>query len=85
LTQGKPSPPLRYAHTQTLLPDHRIVILGGFDGTTGDTIPLADVWIFDIKTSTWDQINAKLDHENKPANRSSHSQVLMQDGYSILV
>lgn len=85
LSEGKLSPPLRYGHTQTLLPDHRIVVLGGFDGATGDTIPLRDVWVFNINTSNWDQINAKLDHSNKPESRSSHSQVLMQDGHSILM
>lgn len=79
------APPLRYAHTQTLISDHRIVVLGGFDGATGDAVSLADVWVFDITSSKWSQINAKLDKENKPANRSSHSQVLMPDGYSILV
>ncbi|KAI8095582.1 hypothetical protein BDF21DRAFT_441948 [Thamnidium elegans] len=78
-------PPLRYAHTQTLISGHRIVVLGGFDGATGDAVSLADVWIFDIITSKWAQIYAKLDKENKPANRSSHSQLLMPDGFSILV
>lgn len=78
-------PPLRYAHTQTLISEHRIVVLGGFDGATGDAVSLADVWVFDIITSKWSQINARLDKENKPANRSSHSQLLMPDGFSILV
>lgn len=78
-------PPLRYAHTQTLISEQRIVVLGGFDGATGDAVSLADVWVFDILSSTWTQIYAKLDKENKPAKRSSHSQVLMPDGFSILV
>lgn len=83
--QEQLAPPLRYAHTQTLISDHRIVVLGGFDGATGDAVSLADVRVFDITSSKWSQINAKLDKESKPANRSSHSQVLMPDGYSILV
>lgn len=78
-------PPLRYAHTQTLISDHRIVVLGGFNSATGDAVSMADVWVFDIPSLTWSQINAKLDKDNKPGNRSSHSQVLMADGYSILV
>lgn len=78
-------PPLRYAHTQTLISENRIVVLGGFDGSTGEAVSLADVWVFDIMASKWNQINARLDKENKPANRSSHSQVLMPDGFSILV
>lgn len=78
-------PPLRYAHTQTLISDHRIVVLGGFNSATGDAVSMADVWVFDIPSLTWSQINARLDKDNKPGNRSSHSQVLMADGYSILV
>jgi hypothetical protein len=80
--QGKHVPPLRYAHTQTLLPDNRIVVLGGFDSDTGEAISLSDVWIYDISDSSWNQIQATLD---RPVNRSSHSQVLMPDGVSIVV
>lgn len=83
--KGNRSPPVRYGHTQTLISDQRIVVLGGFDGATGDSISLSDVWVYDIHNSSWYQIQAKLDYENKPANRSSHSQVLMPDGFSILV
>jgi hypothetical protein len=79
------NPPLRYAHTQTLIANDRIVILGGFDGLTGNAISLSDVWVFDIKASNWTHIIAELDRDNKPENRSSHSQVLMPDGYSILM
>ncbi|CAO3664367.1 unnamed protein product [Rhizopus microsporus] len=79
------NPPLRYAHTQTLIANDRIVILGGFDGLTGNAISLSDVWVFDIKASNWTHITAELDRDNKPENRSSHSQVLMPDGYSILI
>ncbi|GAN05824.1 hypothetical protein MAM1_0102d05300 [Mucor ambiguus] len=85
ITPAGLSPPLRYAHTQTLISSHKIVVLGGFDSATGEPIPLSDVWVYDIKLSVWSQINAKLDVENKPGARSSHSQVLMLDGFSILV
>jgi hypothetical protein len=68
-----------------LISGRRIVVLGGFDGSTGEALPMSDVWIFDITTSKWSQIKAKLDREEKPANRSSHSQVLMPDGVSILM
>ncbi|CEP14034.1 hypothetical protein [Parasitella parasitica] len=83
-TQGS-SPPLRYAHTQTLISDHKIVVLGGFDSATGEPIPLSEIWVYDIRMSAWNQINATLDVEKKPGARSSHSQVLMSDGFSILV
>jgi hypothetical protein len=85
ISPGGLYPPLRYAHTQTLISDHKIVVLGGFDSATGEPIPLSDVWIYDIKLSVWNQINAKLDVENKPCPISSHSQVLMPDGFSILI
>ncbi|KAI8641498.1 hypothetical protein BD408DRAFT_403378 [Parasitella parasitica] len=83
-TQGL-SPPLRYAHTQTLISDHKIVVLGGFDSATGEPIPLSEIWVYDIRMSAWNQINATLDVEKKPGARSSHSQVLMSDRFSILV
>ncbi|KAK4511512.1 Serine carboxypeptidase 3 [Mucor velutinosus] len=85
ITPAGLSPPLRYAHTQTLISDHKIVVLGGFDSATGEPIPLSDIWVYDIRLSVWSQINAKLDAEKKPGARSSHSQVLMSDGFSILV
>lgn len=80
--KGDLVPPLRYAHTQTLLPDGRIVVLGGFDSETGDAISLNDVWIYDTNGSIWSHVEAKLDVDLKPA---SHSQVLMPDGFSIVV
>ncbi|KAI7860368.1 hypothetical protein BDC45DRAFT_431226 [Circinella umbellata] len=78
-------PPLRYGHTQTLINDKTIVILGGFDSLTGDSLSLADIWLYDIPTLTWTHKFAALHKDNKPANRSSHSQVLMPDGSSILM
>ncbi|ORX50605.1 hypothetical protein DM01DRAFT_250918 [Hesseltinella vesiculosa] len=73
-------PPLRYSHSQTLVGGHFIVILGGFDGSNGDAISMADIWVFDTLSHGWAQVHASLDQEQKPANRSSHSQVLMPDG-----
>lgn len=78
-------PPLRYGHTQTLINDKTIVILGGFDSLSGEAVSLADIWLYDIDTNEWSHLEAKLDKENKPASRSSHSQVLMPDGISILM
>lgn len=80
-----PMPPLRYGHTQTLINDKTIVILGGFDSLSGEAVSLADIWLYDIDTNEWSHLEAKLDKENKPASRSSHSQVLMPDGISILM
>ncbi|KAI8096489.1 uncharacterized protein BX664DRAFT_60249 [Halteromyces radiatus] len=79
------SPPLRYSHTQTLVNQNVIVILGGFDGSTGSPISMQDIWTFNTLTHHWTQVMATLDKENKPANRSSHSEVLMSDGVSILI
>ncbi|KAG1464512.1 hypothetical protein G6F46_002569 [Rhizopus delemar] len=79
------NPPSRYGHTQTLVDGYKIVVLGGFDGQTGDAISLADIWIFDTRIFNWTQVSAELDRDGIPANRSSHSQVLMPDGYSILI
>lgn len=80
-----PMPPLRYGHTQTLINDKTIVILGGFDSLSGEAVSLADIWLYDIDTNQWSHLEAKLDKDNKPASRSSHSQVLMPDGISILM
>ncbi|KAI9263726.1 hypothetical protein BY458DRAFT_239666 [Sporodiniella umbellata] len=79
----KISPPPRYGHTQTLIEGGRIVILGGFDGLSGDAISMGDIWIFNTVAFNWTHISA--DQDEMPANRSSHSQVLMPDGYSILI
>lgn len=62
-----------------------IVVLGGFDGSTGDALSMADVWIFHTLENQWTRVTAQLDKESKPANRSSHSQALMPDGVSILM
>lgn len=78
-------PAMRYAHTQTLIHDRMIVILGGFDSLTGEAVSMSDVWQYDILTNQWTHVTAKLDKDNKPASRSSHSQVLMPDGVSILM
>ncbi|CAO3598310.1 unnamed protein product [Absidia cylindrospora] len=80
-----PNPPLRYSHTQTLVNKRWIAILGGFDGLTGGPVSMEDIWTFDTLSHNWAQVNATLDKENKPANRSSHSQALMSDGVSILI
>ncbi|KAI8062636.1 hypothetical protein BC940DRAFT_322018 [Gongronella butleri] len=69
----------------TLVGGNFIVLLGGFDGSTGDAISMADIWLFDTVSHGWSQVRANLDKEQKPANRSSHSQVLMPDGVSILM
>ncbi|CAO3598164.1 unnamed protein product [Absidia cylindrospora] len=82
---ASPNPPLRYSHTQTLVKGHLIVILGGFDSLTGDAVSMKDIWIFDTLLLHWKQVVATLDSDNKPANRSSHSQVLMSDDTSILI
>ncbi|KAF7726859.1 hypothetical protein EC973_008366 [Apophysomyces ossiformis] len=78
-------PSMRYSHAQTMIQNHIVVVLGGFDGVTGDAVSMADVLTFDTMTLTWTHVDAKLDKNNKPANRSSHSQVLMSDGVSILI
>ncbi|KAI7863768.1 hypothetical protein BDF14DRAFT_1876167 [Spinellus fusiger] len=78
-------PPFRYAHKQTMLRNHLIVVLGGFDGLTGNPVSMTDIWIFDTVTSVWASVKATLDSDNRPENRSSHSQTLMPDGVSILM
>ncbi|KAG2177013.1 hypothetical protein INT43_007667 [Umbelopsis isabellina] len=82
---GSVAPQLRYAHSQTLLDDNRIVVLGGFDGMSGTATSLADIWIYEIDTNTWSNIPATLSADGRPAARSSHSAVLMPDGISIVI
>jgi hypothetical protein len=82
---GTVVPQLRYAHSQTLLDDNRIVVLGGFDGMSGTATSLADIWLYDIDTNTWSNIQAALTSDGRPAARSSHSAVLMPDGISIVM
>lgn len=82
---GSVAPQLRYAHSQTLLDDNRIVVLGGFDGMSGTATSLADIWIYETDTNTWSNIPATLSSDGRPAARSSHSAVLMPDGVSIVM
>ncbi|CDH60217.1 hypothetical protein RO3G_09099 [Lichtheimia corymbifera JMRC:FSU:9682] len=53
-----PMPPLRYGHTQTLINDKTIVILGGFDSLSGEAVSLADIWLYDIDTNEWSHLEA---------------------------
>lgn len=85
IPNGNEIPNLRYSHSQTILNDTIIVVLGGFDGISGTPTSLGDVWLFDISTSTWTNIQAALNPDGRPAARSSHSAVLMADGKSIVM
>jgi hypothetical protein len=85
IPNGNEIPNLRYSHSQTIINDTIIVVLGGFDGISGTPTSLGDVWLFDISTSTWTNIQAALNPDGRPAARSSHSAVLMADGKSIVM
>jgi hypothetical protein len=82
---GTAIPSMRYSHSQTIVNDTIIIVLGGFDGISGTPTSLGDIWLFDISTSTWTNIQATLSSDGRPAARSSHSAVLMQDGKSIVM
>ncbi|KAI9282509.1 hypothetical protein BC943DRAFT_114414 [Umbelopsis sp. AD052] len=85
IPNGNEIPNMRYSHSQTIINDTIIVVLGGFDGISGTPTSLGDVWLFDISTSTWTNIQAGLSPDGRPAARSSHSAVLMADGKSIVI
>jgi hypothetical protein len=84
-TNGSQNPNMRYAHSQTIVNDTKIIVLGGFDGVSGTPTSLGDIWVFDIPSSTWINIQATLNPEGRPSARSSHSAVLSPDGKSIIM
>ncbi|KAG1472743.1 hypothetical protein G6F56_001352 [Rhizopus delemar] len=65
------SPPSRYGHTQTLIEGDRIVILGGFDGQTGNAMSMGDIWVFDSLVFNWTHVSA--DQDEMPANRNTRT------------
>ena len=50
---GDPVPPARAGHSAVIY-KNKLCIYGGTDK---DNIRLADTWIYDLATNTWEQIN----------------------------
>ncbi|KAG9285307.1 hypothetical protein G9A89_001441 [Geosiphon pyriformis] len=76
--------PTRVASSATLMPDGKIIFLGG--RTYADTwIEMDKIWIFDTKTNLWKQRNATFE-ENRPiVHRGFHSAVLAPNNREIIV
>ncbi len=68
----------RFGHTLTLLPDGRVLAVGGEDPQGGDYMLYSSTEIFDPETNTW-SAGPEL---SRP--RSSHSATLMPDGSVLL-
>jgi hypothetical protein len=64
----------RSLHSATLLPDGRVVVCGGAQGTIDLPIPLADVEIFSPTTNSWSPSTAL------PTPRTAHNAQLLPDG-----
>jgi WD40 repeat protein len=60
----------RYFHTATMLPDGKVLVAGGFDGS----LTLASSELFDPITGTWDTVG------NLNASRYSHTTTLLPNG-----
>ncbi|MCB9480173.1 MAG: hypothetical protein H6683_10875 [Deltaproteobacteria bacterium] len=64
----------RASHTASLLPDGRVLLVGGFSGTIAAGTPTASVEIFDPDTGAFETV-AQLEH-----NRSGHVAAVLDDG-----
>jgi DNA-binding winged helix-turn-helix (wHTH) protein len=74
----------RFAHTATLLPDGRVVIVGGYQGRCCRTpeqlsVPLASIEIYDPATRQFTEAGQLLNA------RAEHSAVLMSDGSVLII
>ncbi|RUS16093.1 hypothetical protein BC938DRAFT_476708, partial [Jimgerdemannia flammicorona] len=77
-TSATPSP--RFHHTSTLLPDGRLIVLGGFDGTA--MIDMHQIWSYDTNTGKWTLSNTT--GSFTPTSRRDHVAVATRDGKIIL-
>lgn len=78
-TRTRVSSPLtegRSHHTSTLLPDGRVVVIGG-ESATGE--PLASVEVFDVATETWSALPAL------PDGRANHTTTALPGGELLIV
>jgi hypothetical protein len=71
-------PTARVLHTATVLPDGRVVVAGGSQGTLSATSPIANVDVFQPATNTWSAAPALL------APRGGHCANLLPDGTLVL-
>ncbi|KAI9284065.1 hypothetical protein BC943DRAFT_361412 [Umbelopsis sp. AD052] len=88
--QNAPSP--RIQHTATMVPDGKVIIIGGLTYSRNVTDPLggqilnpvsmADLLLFDMATAKWTNLTAG---GNVPAPRREHTSVLSRDSSSIIV
>ncbi|RIB05459.1 hypothetical protein C2G38_2047575 [Gigaspora rosea] len=73
-------PRSRTLHSATILPDGRMVVLGG---RTNDSIfvPMSEIWVYNIDVNEWQNIMATGDI---PSPRSAHSAILTSDNKIII-
>ncbi|RUS29733.1 hypothetical protein BC938DRAFT_480306 [Jimgerdemannia flammicorona] len=84
-----PTPMPRVQYTATMLPDGRMVIIGGMTARQATStavslayVPLTDIPVFDTNTATWTFNNAT---GNIPAIRRRHTAVVGLDSISIII
>src|SRR5690606_22839939 len=83
--EGKkgPSPSARSGHRMVMWKNY-VVLFGGFSDTSMNTKYLGDLWIFDLNTYTWTDVNKLLPtHAQKPEARSGFS-FLPHEGGAVL-
>ncbi|CAG8624249.1 11679_t:CDS:10, partial [Ambispora gerdemannii] len=83
------APEPRFSYSATLLPDGRIIFIGGNVTSSNNSVSAADinqVLIYDTnvtQASPWKISNAK--NDTMIPNRRGHAAVLASDGYSIII
>ncbi|CAI2177173.1 7104_t:CDS:2 [Funneliformis geosporum] len=76
------TPPGRFHHTATILPDGKMYVIGGYSGdNTGTLVDMSQIFVFDTLNSMW---NIQVAIGTLPLARRDHVAVGTQDGKVII-
>lgn len=80
LPSGGNAPPDIYGHASLILPDGRLLILGGYCASCGELVPLNVVWSLDTTQATlaWDMISVS--NYTTPSPRRDFAAVVLATG-----
>ncbi|KZV61000.1 hypothetical protein PENSPDRAFT_693790 [Peniophora sp. CONT] len=76
------APPDIYGHATLLLPDGRIIVLGGWHQSQGSFVSFSQVWLFDPSSNSWSMAN--VDSSNLPDGRLGFCATALPDGRIII-